>query len=689
MNLDSLDKWLQKNVTRTGETSPLPNKKKKKFFTRKKKTTNTNPVKQTTQESSKRRHKPEQKKTEFKRNKIRKPKNRSNSPEHSTENTQSKTKHHKNQKNHNNSHKKHPSHSNFIEQKDTKPVHKNKPTKKGPNKLRIIPLGGLNEVGKNMMAIEYGDDIVIIDMGLQFPEDDMLGVDYIVPDITYLQENQHKIRGVLITHAHLDHIGAIPFLGPKLQNPTFYGLRFTTGLIEQKIKEHKAAKSTKLVTVKNLQKIKLGVFTATFFRVNHSIPDACGIVIDTPEGKVIHTGDFKFDETPADGTPCDAAFMEQLGREGKVIALCADSTNATKPGHTMSEKVVGDTLDQIIGKTPGRLIIASFSSLIGRMQQIIDSAQRNNRQVFITGRSMIQNVQMSQKLGYLKFPKDLVKDLRKNTKAAQKPNALIITTGSQGESLAALTRMAMNIHPSVKINKNDTVVYSSSPIIGNEMAIVAVINEITRKGANVISHKVMDVHTTGHGQQEDLKEMINKTKPKFFVPIHGHYFMRHAHSLLAQECGIKSENCIIADNGSVVEAYQGKVSLSNEEVPNGYILLDNQNGGLSNIASHIISERQAMSLNGSITPIIVINKATQKSVRVYTESHGFIFMKQTKKVIADINREAKKAYDYYQQGKKGKIDIQKATTYIKGQVDRKVIRQLERRPLISPIIIEA
>jgi len=684
MNLDSLDKWLQKNVTRTGEDSPLPNekKKKKKFFNRKKQTKNTQTETRTQ----------ENKENGFKKSKIRKNQTHSSSSntkqeenkQHKTKNFKTKAKHHKNRNSQKQSFR--PS---FSEQKDQKPVHKNKPTNKGPNKLRIIPLGGLNEVGKNMMAIEYGDDIVIIDMGLQFPEDDMLGVDYVVPDITYLQENQHKIRGVLITHAHLDHIGAIPFLGPKLQNPTFYGLRFTTGLIEQKIKEHKAAKSTKLVTVKNLQKIKLGVFTATFFRVNHSIPDACGVVIDTPEGKVIHTGDFKFDDTPADGTPCDAAFMEQLGREGKVIALCADSTNATKPGHTMSEKVVGDTLDQIIAKTPGRLIIASFSSLIGRMQQIIDSAERNNRQVFITGRSMIQNVQMSQKLGYLKYPKDLVKDLRKHTKAAQKPNALIITTGSQGESLAALTRMAMNIHPSVKINKNDTVVYSSSPIIGNEMAIVAVINEITRKGANVISHKVMDVHTTGHGQQEDLKKMITKTKPKFFVPIHGHYFMRHAHSLLAQECGIKAENCIIADNGSVVEAYQGKVRLSNEEVPNGYILLDNQNGGLSNIASNIISERQAMSLNGSITPIIIINKGTQKSIRTYTESHGFIFMKQTKKVIADINREAKKAYDYYQEGKKGKIDMQKATTYIKGQVDRKVIRQLERRPLISPIIIEA
>jgi len=570
------------------------------------------------------------------------------------------------------------------------PHHKKPQTQqsKGPKKLRIIPLGGLNEVGKNMMAIEYGNDIVVIDMGLQFPEEDMLGVDYIVPDISYLEKNQHKLRGILITHAHLDHIGAIPYLAPKLQNPSFYGLKFTMGMIKQKIKEHSAAKASKLITVQSKQKIKLGVFTVTFFRVNHSIPDSCGIVIDTPEGKIVHTGDFKFDFTPADGVMADMDFLEQLGSQN-VLALCADSTNATKPGHTLSEQVVGETLDDIIKNTSGRLIIASFASLIGRMQQIIDSAKRNNRQVFVTGRSMIQNIKMATQLGYLKYPQGLVKDLKKNTEEAQKSNALIITTGSQGESLAALTRMAMNIHPSVKINKHDTVIYSSSPIIGNERAIVAVVNEITRKGANIINHKIMDVHTTGHGQQEDLKMMINKVKPKYFVPIHGEYFMRHTHTKLAQECGIKPENCIIADNGNVLEAYKGILHLTKEEVPNGYILLDNQNRGLSNIASHIMSERQAMSLNGVITPIIVIHKKTKKVLKVYTESHGFIFMKQTKKVITNINQEARKAFDNYSKNKKGKIDFNKATVYIKSQLDRVITRQLERRPLINPIIIES
>ena len=676
MNSDALDKWLQKNVSHA-EDQPT----KKEESTDKQ---------QNTGKQRRPKHKPNDKKHSDKRSHS-KPAARTDeshktkAKKHSGNKPYSKSanKPHSGRKNHKPAARAKNTQQNSPKGNVKNPAH----TPKGPKKVRIIPLGGLNEVGKNMMAIEYGDDIVIIDMGLQFPEEDMLGVDYIVPDITYLQDNQHKIRGILITHAHLDHIGAIPYLSPKLNNPTFYGLKLTMGMVEQRNKEFVATKGAKLITVKPRQKLKLGVFTASFFRVNHSIPDSCGVIIDTPEGKIVHTGDFKFDFTPADGIQCDTETMDQLGKEN-VLALLSDSTNSTKPGHTMSEKVVGETLEEIIGNTQGRLIIASFASLIGRMQQIIDAAKKHNRQVFVTGRSMIQNTKMATKLGYLKYPKDLVKDLRKNSKAAQQSNALIITTGSQGESLAALTRMAMNEHATVKISKNDTIVYSSSPIVGNERAVYAVVNELTRKGANVISNKVMDVHTSGHGQQEDLKMMLNKIKPKFLIPVHGEYYMRHAHTKLAQECGIPADNCILADNGSIIECYKGKVSLSTDTVEAGYIMLDNQSGSISDIASHILSERQAMALNGIITPIIVVDKKTQKSIRSFTENHGFIFMRETEKVLQEVNREARNAYDYYQKNKKGKIDREKATTYIKGQVDRKITNRLERRPLTNPVILE-
>lgn len=640
MNSDALDKWLQKNVTHSEDTPPAQSKPK---------------------EEKKSPESKDKKNTDKPKKRFFKPKTSHQKP--AQNNGPAKTEHFKKGKKH------------------------LRPNPNSPKKVRIIPLGGLNEVGKNMMAIEYGNDIIIIDMGLQFPEEDMLGVDYIVPDISYLQENQDKIRGVLITHGHLDHIGAIPYLAPKLQNPTFYGLPLTIGFIEKQTKEAKDAKGAKLIKVEPRQKIKLGVFTCSFFRVNHSIPDSTGIIIDTPEGKIVHTGDFKFDFTPADGQMADIETLEKLGSEN-VLALLSDSTNSTKPGHTMSEQVVGDALDEIITKAEGRLIIASFASLIGRMQQIIDSAKRNNRTVYITGRSMIQNIAIAEKLGYIKYPKGLVRDLKKNANDAQKPDALIITTGSQGESLAALTRMAMNEHSQININSNDTIVYSSSPIVGNERAVNAVVNELTRKGATVISNKIMDVHTSGHGQQEDLKLMINKVKPRFFIPVHGEYYMRHAHAKLAQQCGIPEDNCILADNGSVIECFDNKVRLSKEEVDCGHMMVDNQNGSISDIASHIISERQAMSLNGIITPVIIVDKKSQKSIRSFTETHGFIFMRETDKVIAELNKEARQAYDNYKHNKKGRVDWEKATVYIKGQLDRKIIRRLERRPLINPIIIQ-
>lgn len=559
--------------------------------------------------------------------------------------------------------------------------------RKSKDTLKIIPLGGLNEVGKNMMLIEYGEDMIVIDMGLLFPEEDMLGVDYIVPDITYLQKNQHKLRGILITHGHLDHIGAISYLAPKLKDPKFYGLPLTMGMVEKKIAEYKRArKSVNTFPVKPRKTFRLGCFKITFFRVNHSIPDSSGIIIETPEGFIVHTGDFKFDDTPADGLMADTDIMELMGTK-KVLALLSDSTNATKPGETVSEKVVGEALDEIITNAKDRVIIASFSSLIGRMQQIIDSAQKNGRKIFVTGRSMKENMKLATKMGYIKYPKGLVKDLRQDkNKESHAKNAIILTTGSQGETLAALTRMAMNEHPKVKVVPSDTIVYSSSPIVGNERAITAVINEITRKGAKVITNKHMDTHTTGHGHQEDLKRMINYIKPEYFIPVHGHYFMRAKHKELAMECGVPEKNCFVIDNGNILESKDRKMSVSKRSLPDKYILVDNQSNVLAGIATHIVSERQAMSLNGVVIITANIDSKTGKLVSAKTESHGFIFMRSTEQVLDEITRDSIEAYNQLHDKSNKNLDPKKVAAEFKTVIDRNFMRRIRRRPLVVPII---
>lgn len=559
--------------------------------------------------------------------------------------------------------------------------------RKSKDTLKIIPLGGLNEVGKNMMLIEYGEDMIVIDMGLLFPEEDMLGVDYIVPDITYLQKNQHKLRGILITHGHLDHIGAISYLAPKLKDPKFYGLPLTMGMVEKKIAEYKRArKSVNTFPVKPRKTFRLGCFKITFFRVNHSIPDSSGIIIETPEGFIVHTGDFKFDDTPADGLMADTDIMELMGTK-KVLALLSDSTNATKPGETVSEKVVGEALDEIITNAKDRVIIASFSSLIGRMQQIIDSAQKNGRKIFVTGRSMKENMKLATKMGYIKYPKGLVKDLRQDkNKESHAKNAIILTTGSQGETLAALTRMAMNEHPKVKVVPSDTIVYSSSPIVGNERAITAVINEITRKGAKVITNKHMDTHTTGHGHQEDLKRMINYIKPEYFIPVHGEYYMRAKHKELAIECGIPEKNCFVIDNGNILESKDRKMSVSKRSLPDKYILVDNQSNVLAGIATHIVSERQAMSLNGVVIITANIDSKTGKLVSAKTESHGFIFMRSTEQVLDEITRDSIEAYNQLHDKSNKNLDPKKVAAEFKTVIDRNFMRRIRRRPLVVPII---
>lgn len=552
-------------------------------------------------------------------------------------------------------------------------------------KVRFIPLGGLNEVGKNMMAIEYGNDIVILDMGLEFPSEDMLGIDYIVPDITYLKENLHKIRGVVVTHGHLDHIGGISYIAPQLNNPPFFSLRLTNGFIQKQVSEHSACKNLKLVTVQPKQKFKLGVFTIQFFRVNHSIPDSAGIIIETPEGIIVHTGDFKFDFTPADGIMADIDTLKWLGTQN-VLALFSDSTNSSKPGHTVSEKYVGEVLDKVIGETDGRIILASFSSLIGRMQQIFNAAMKHKRKIYVSGRSMVDNITVATKLGYLKYPKDLIKPLNRAKKEAYKANALILTTGSQGEPLSALSRMARNEHKHIKVNEKDTIIFSSNTIIGNEKGVVAVINQLSKTGAHIITNQVMDIHTTGHGYQEDLKMMLKLVNPKYLIPVHGEYYMRKGHHDLAVSEGFPKENIFLLENGSVLEAENKTLNISKEIVPANYIMVDNQTGSLSDISYNIISERQAMAQNGIIVVNLAYNHKTQKLFYLDVSSHGFIYMKETEKILSEMQASLVRRFNSFVERNKNKIKNDLLEVELRTAAYRIITDRIERRPLVSVTI---
>ncbi|MBU2523965.1 ribonuclease J [Patescibacteria group bacterium] len=549
--------------------------------------------------------------------------------------------------------------------------------------LRIIPLGGLEEVGKNMTVFEYGRDIFILDMGFQFPEDDMLGVDYVIPDISYLEDKIDRIRGIFITHGHLDHTGGIPYFFPKLGNIPIFGTKLTMGLVRKRLEEFGYAKVAKLNTIDPDETLRLGCFTLNFFRVNHSIPDGVGVIIDTPQGKVVHTGDFKFDFTPADNKLADFSKIAALSGQN-VIALMSDSTNALNPGHTVSEKSIGKTLDDIIKNTPGRIIIASFSSLIGRIQQIVSSAIKHQRPIYVSGRSMVDNIEIATKLGYLSYPKGTIRDIRKYKNHGD-PNALILTTGSQGEAVSALTRMAAADHPHIKIKKNDTIVLSSSPIIGNEKAITATINNLCYLGANVISNNIMDVHTSGHGKKEDLKLMLSLVKPKNLIPVHGLLYMRKAHGQLGIEMGLKEENIIYADNGSVIEINNEKVKLKEEKVESKYVIVDGL--GIGDTSATVIKERQEMAENGIAIVLFKADKTTKKLIKTpMLISRGFLYLKETDKIEKEIVTESKKAYEALLE-KDPKASWDDLKKFVAGSIARNAHKQLDRRPLVLPIIV--
>ncbi|MFH0820468.1 MAG: ribonuclease J [Candidatus Peregrinibacteria bacterium] len=556
--------------------------------------------------------------------------------------------------------------------------------KEGEPRMRIIPLGGLEEVGKNIMAIEYGNDIVVIDSGMSFAGPEMLGVDYIVPDVTYLEQRKRNVRGIVFTHGHLDHIGAVQYVLPRLGNPPLYATKLNAGLIRNRLEEFGLDKAAKIHIYDENSKLKLGQFEVEFFRVNHSIPEGMGVYIKSPVGSAIHTGDFKFDYQPAIDKPADLQRIAELGSRG-IDVLMIDSTNALKPGFCVSEQKIAEQLEEVIAKTKGRLIITAFSSLIGRLNQICNIASRYNRKVFLSGRSMIGNMELAEKLGYTTYPKGTVRPISPAANNLPPSQVILLTTGAQGETMSALTRMAMGEHAQIKIRETDTVVLSASPIPGNELAIVNVINNLYSLGAKVITNGQMDVHTSGHAHQEELKLMYSLVKPRCYVPIHGELYMRIGHGEFIKEIGDHNLHINILENGDVLEVGKHGIRKSKEKIPANDILVDGL--GFGDIGSRVIQERKTMSQDGIL---LVLFRAYQESRRLVAEpdimSRGFVYVKESQAIAQETKQVAKKAFETVIQSNKT-IELKELKKEVALHISRFIRKRLGREPMILPIVM--
>ncbi|MDP2691975.1 MAG: ribonuclease J [Candidatus Gracilibacteria bacterium] len=570
------------------------------------------------------------------------------------------------------------------DQRQSAPLPQKNQRFKGNKLLKIIPIAGLDEVGKNMNAIEYGEEIVTIDCGLQFPEPGMLGIDYVIPDTTYLQQNKRKVKAMLITHGHLDHIGGLRHILPKLGFPPVYGSALTIGMIEKHLEEYKLNKQATLKVIKNHQPFRIGSFEVEFFAQNHSIPDSNGIVLRTPVGVIVHTGDYKFDFTPAWGECADFQKLAQIGSQG-VLALMGESTNAPMPGHTTSEKVIAEVLENIIEKAKGRVIIASFSSLMGRIGQILDIAHKYGRKVFISGRSMMNNIEIGVSLGYLKPPKGVLMDIRKDNKSHPHHKSIILCTGSQGEGLSALNRVALNEHKDIRLTPGDTIVLSSNPIIGNEKAVISMINNLLRQGVNVITNKELEVHTSGHAKQDELKLMLKLMTPKFLIPVHGEYLLRHAHKHLAMEIGMEENQIIMAENGDIIETDGHTMRKSKSKVPANNIFIDGTREGEGH-QSKVMLDRQVMSENGVIIVVFRVNNDTGKLIaNPGIDSRGLLYLTDTPDIHHKCVEAAKKAYEQCHARKENSADTK---LEIKRAVGKEIMQMVKRNPIIMPIIVK-
>lgn len=550
------------------------------------------------------------------------------------------------------------------------------------SKLKIIPLGGLHEIGKNITVFEYENEIIVVDCGLSFPDDDMLGIDLVIPDITYLEKNVDKIKGLVITHGHEDHIGAVPYLLKKINIP-IYATRLTAGLIRNKLEEHKLVRSTNLIEVEQGQTIKLGKnFKIEFIRSSHSIPDSVMLGITTPAGTILHTGDFKVDFTPIDGKIMDFGRIAELGKQG-ILALMSDSTNSERKGFTMSESSVGEVFDKLFSHCTKRIVVATFASNVHRVQQIVNSAVKYNRKIAVCGRSMINMITTARELGYIKCPENIFIDIDMINNYTDE-QMVIITTGSQGEPMSALTRMAAGDHRKVKITPNDLIIISATPIPGNEKYVSKVIDDLMQIGAEVVYSSLEDIHVSGHACQEEQKLIMALAKPKYFIPIHGEYRQLIAHSETAQSMGIDKDHIIMLQNGRVLEINEGGAEFTSV-VQNGMILVDGL--GVGDVGNIVLRDRQHLSQDGLIVIVLTMDSSTGEVIAgPDVISRGFVYVRESENLMDDVKavvrHEIKKCED------KGIRDWATIKSTTRENLRDYIFAKTKRNPMIIPIIME-
>ncbi len=561
----------------------------------------------------------------------------------------------------------------------TKKTQNNFEFKKSP--LKIIPLGGLHEVGKNITVFEYEDEIIVVDCGLAFPEDEMLGVDLVIPDISYLEKNKEKIKGLVITHGHEDHIGSIPYILKQINVP-IYATRLTCGLIKNKLEEHKLVNSTKLIEVVQGQIIKFGKMSVEFIRSSHSIPDAVALAINTPVGTIIHTGDFKIDYTPIDGERMDFGRLAELGNKG-VLALMSDSTNAERKGFTMSESTVGEVFERLFQNCSKRIVVATFASNVHRVQQIVNSSVRYGRKIAVCGRSMINMIETARQLDYIKAPENLFIDIDM-IKNYPDDQLVIITTGSQGETMSALTRMAAGEHKKVEITPNDLVIISATPIPGNEKFVSKVIDDLMQIGAEVVYSSLADVHVSGHACQEEQKLMIALTKPKFFIPIHGEYRQLQAHSETAKMMGIDDKNIVRMTNGRILEITPREAKLTGT-VPSGKILVDGL--GIGDVGNIVLRDRQHLSQDGLIIIVITMDSASGTVIAgPDVISRGFVYVRESENLMEEVKNVIRTELAKCEEKHITEWSVIKST--LKDNLRDYIFQKTKRNPMILPIIME-
>jgi ribonuclease J len=560
---------------------------------------------------------------------------------------------------------------------------------KGGARLKVIVMGGLEEVGRNMTLLEYENDIILIDMGLQFPEEDMPGIDYIIPNISYLKGREKNIRGVVITHGHYDHIGGIPHLIPRLGNPTIYGTQLTCAIIKKRQEDYKSDKLN-LATVKESDVLTLGKFRIEFIHINHNIPDSVAVVVHTPVGTIIHTGDWKFDYTPVDEKPADFSKIAQIGRAG-VLALLSDSTNAPEEGHQISEQEIGKNLRALIEKVPGRIIIGTFSSLLSRVEQIIRIAEEMGKKVAVDGFSMKTNVEIIRTLGYLKVKQGTLIDIADAHKYPSE-KTIIVCTGAQGEERAVLMRIANDEHRFVKIEPKDTVVFSSSVVPGNERTIQRLKDTLYRKGAEVVHYKMMDIHAGGHAKAEDIKLMIRLVNPKYFVPIEGSHSHLRMNAKIAESIGFDPKNIFVADNGQVMEFQAAQKEsggaigrLTPHHIPSDYVMVDGL--GVGDVSQVVLRDRKMMAEDGMIVIIATVEGKTGYLIgSPDIISRGFVYMRESKELIEQVRAKVKKLIS--DRDPKSAADNVFIKNKIRDNIGQFLFTKTERRPMVLPVIIE-